>query len=192
MAILQPLYDGFDTGLVARAGADAGRSSQTLVAETVFALVKRFMKRAYKKNFAELEEDNPELYRKLFPEGRTQFTTTSRQKLGTAFATFVLTLTDNVGAVPNGAALLTEAKALQTQFAASRLEQAKRKKLVKAAAGSLDADEATVLTELFGVYAALLAQYYKTPERAATYFDFSVLPPSFRSADDEAETDAPA
>ena len=60
---LQLLYDGFDTGLTARAGASAGRGSQTLTANTVFDLIKQFMKRAYKKNFAALEEDNPTLFK---------------------------------------------------------------------------------------------------------------------------------
>ena len=55
--LLQPLYDGFDANLTSRAGASAGRGSQTLTADTVFGLVKQFMKRAYKKNFAALEED---------------------------------------------------------------------------------------------------------------------------------------
>ncbi len=41
--------------------------------------------------------------------------------------------------------------------------------------------------ELFGVYTALLAHYYKTPERAEAYFDFSVLPAHYRA--DSADAD---
>ena len=37
---LQSLYDGLDTGPTARAGASAGRGSQTLTADTVFNLIK--------------------------------------------------------------------------------------------------------------------------------------------------------
>jgi len=49
---------------------------------------------------------------------------------------------------------------------------------VKSASSDLDADETDLLVELFGAYNALLAHYYKTPERVETYFDFSVLPHS--------------
>ena len=190
--LLQPLYDGFDTGLVDRAGAKAGQGAQTLLAETVYRLVKQFMKRAYKVNFAALEETAPELFKKFFPEGRSQFSQASRQTLGTAFATFVQTLTDNKAQVPDGTNLLKDANALLGQYGTARQEQDKRKKQVKTTSADLNTDETDILTELFGVYAALLAVYYKTPERVADYFDFSVLPPSRRQseADDAAPTPA--
>lgn len=57
---------------------------------------------------------------------------------------------------------------------------------MKTAVGNLDADETDLLVELFGVYATLLAHYYKTPERAETYFDFSVLPRSQRQPEADA------
>ena len=47
---------------------------------------------------------------------------------------------------------------------------------MKATSTDLDTDETDLLVELFGAYTALLAHYYRTPERAATYFDFSMLP----------------
>jgi hypothetical protein len=188
--LLQPLYDSFDTGLVGQAGASAGRGAQTLLAETAFGLVKQFMKRAYKLNFAALEETAPELFKKFFPEGRSQFSQASRQTMGTAFAAFVKTLAENKDDVPQGAALLAGAQTLNAQYALARQEQDNRKKQVKTAGTDLDSDETDLLTELFGVYAALLAHYYKTPERAAEYFDFSVLPPSRRQseADDASPT----
>jgi hypothetical protein len=184
--LLQPLYDSFDTGLVGQAGASAGRGSQTLLAETAFGLVKQFMKRAYKRNFAALEEDNPTLFKEFFPSGRTEYSAASRQTLGTSFARFVKTLSANKAAVTDGANLLKEAQPLAEQYAQARQTQDARKKQVKTAAGSLDADETDLLVELFGVYATLLAHYYKTPERAEAYFDFSVLPPSYHSSDEEA------
>lgn len=186
VALLQPLYDGFDTKLTTKAGASAGQGSQTLLAETAFGLVKQFMKRAYKRNFAALEEDNPTLFKEFFPSGRTEYSAASRQTLGTAFARFVQTLSANKSAVTNGAALLKEAQPLAEQYTLARQAQDARKKQVKSAAGSLDADETDLLVELFGVYAALLAHYYKTPERAEAYFDFSVLPRSQRQP--EADT----
>ena len=189
--LLQPLYDSFDTGLVGQAGASAGRGAQTLLAETAFGLVKQFMKRAYKVNFAALEETAPELFKQFFPEGRSQFSGASRQTMGTAFATFVTTLTLHKDDVPQGAALLKDAQSLNAQYTAARKQQDRRKKQVKTTGIDLDADETDLLTELFGVYAALLAHYYKTPERAAQYFDFSVLPPSYRSAADD-DDEAPA
>jgi hypothetical protein len=188
--LLQPLYDNFDAGLVGRAGATAGRSSHTLQAETVFRLIKQLIKKAYKKNFAALEEDAPELYRKFFPQGRTQFSRASRQVMGTIFPAFIQTLVENVAAVPAGATLLAEAQALADQWKAARTVQDERKKQVKTTGTDLDAEETDLLVELFGVYAALLAKYYKTPERVEDYFDFSVLPPSQRQS--EADTpDAP-
>ena len=188
--LLQPLYDSFDTGLVGQAGASAGRGAQTLLAETAFGLVKQFMKRAYKVNFAALEETAPELFKQFFLEGRSQFSQASRQTMGTAFPAFVKTLTLHRDEVPQGAALLKDAQSLNAQYTTARREQDKRKKQVKTAGTDLDADETDLLTELFGVYAALLAHYYKTPERAAQYFDFSVLPPSRRQseADDASPT----
>lgn len=189
--VLQPLYDGFDAGLTTQAGASAGRGSQTLLAETVYKLVKKFMKTAYKVNFAAMEEQKPENFKLFFPQGRTQFSGASRQVLGTVFATFVQTLTDNKGLVPDGVNLLKDAKTLLGQYGTSRQEQDKRKKQVKSASTDLDADETDILVELFGVYAALLASYYKTPERVADYFDFSVLPPSYRQTEaDPAPTPA--
>ena len=185
--LLQPLYNSFDTGLVGQAGASAGRGSQTLLAETAFGLVKQFMKRAYKVNFAALEETAPELFKEFFPEGRSQFSGASRQTMGTAFAAFVKTLTLHKDDVPQGTALLKDAVSLNAQYTLARQNQDKRKKQVKTAGTDLDADETDLLTELFGVYAALLAHYYKTPERAAEYFDFSVLPPSYRSSDEDAD-----
>jgi len=187
VALLQPLYDGLDTGLTARAGAGAARASHTLLAETVFGLIKQFMKRAYKRNFAALEEDNPTLYKEFFPAGRSEYTNASRQSLGTVFDRFIETLTARQAAVPGGAALLPEAQALAQQYATARQAQDERKTLVKTASTGLDADETDLLTELFGAYAALLAHYYRTPERVADYFDFSVLPPSARGT-----ADAPA
>jgi hypothetical protein len=173
---LRPLYDGFDTGLTASAGASAGRGSQTLMADTIFGLVKQFMKRAYKKSFAALEEDNPTLFKEFFPAGRTEFSSASRKSMGTAFARFVQTLTEHKADVPDGANLLKAAQPLAEQYAEARNAQAARKKQVKTANTDLDADETDLLVELFGAYTALLAHYYKTPERAATYFDFSMLP----------------
>ncbi|WP_046246586.1 hypothetical protein [Hymenobacter terrenus] len=192
IALLQPFYDSFDTKLTATAGAKAGQGSQTMLAETAFSLVKQFMKRTYKLHFAALEETAPELFKKFFPEGRSQFSQASRQTLGTAFAAFVQTLTDNINAIPQGAGLLKEASSLADQYTIARQEQDQRKKQVKTAGTALDTDETDILTELFGVYAALLAFYYKTPERVADYFDFSVLPPSRRQseADDAAPTAA--
>ncbi len=184
IALLQPRYDAFDARLVARAGAGAQQQGQTLQADTVYRLIKTFMKRAYKKSFAALEEDNKTLYEEFFPQGRTEFTGGSRQTIGTAFPRFVQTLTAHQAAVPNGAALLTDATTLAAQWKAARTAQDERKKTVKTVATTLDADETDILIELFGVYAALLAKYYKTPERVLDYFDFSVLPTSQPEADD--------
>ncbi|GAB3852711.1 hypothetical protein GCM10028822_20730 [Hymenobacter terrigena] len=174
--LLQPLYDGFDANLTTSAGASAGRGSQTLTADTVFGLIKQFMKRAYKKNFAALEEDNPALFKEFFPAGRTEFSSASRKSMGTAFARFVKTLNEHKADVPDGANLLKAAQPLAEQYAEARNTQDARKKLVKSASSDLDADETDLLIELFGAYTALLAHYYRTPERVATYFDFSVLP----------------
>jgi len=150
------------------------------------------MKRAYKVNFAALEETAPERFKQLFPEGRSQFSGATRQTMGTAFSAFVKTLALYKDDVPQGAALLKDAITLNAQYTLAQQEQDKRKKQVKTAGTDLDADETDLLTELFGVYAALLAHYYKTPERAAAYFDFSALPPSYRSADEDADAPVPA
>ena len=174
--LLQPLYDGFDANLTTQAGASAGRGSQTLLTTTVFRLVKQFMKRAYKKSFAALEEDNPTLFKEFFPAGRNEFTSASRKGLGTSFDRFIKSLAAHKADVPDGANLLKDAQALAEQYAEARRQQAARKKQVKTASTTLDADETDLLVELFGAYAALLAHYYKTPERAETYFDFSMLP----------------
>jgi hypothetical protein len=187
--ILQPLYNGFDAGLTGKAGALAGQGQQTLLAETAYKLVKRFMKRAYKVNFAALEETNVDVFKLFFPQGRSQYSQATRQGLGTAFATFVQTLTDNKSKVPGGPALLAEAQALLDQFGKARTAQDQRKKQVKTAGTDLAEDETDLLVELFGVYAALLAHYYKTPERVADYFDFSVLPPSRHNGSANAEDD---
>ena len=189
--LLQPLYDGFDAGLTGKAGAVAGQGQQTLLAETAFELVKRFMKKAYKVNFAALEETAPDVFKLFFPQGRSQYSQATRQGLGTAFGTFVQTLTENKSKVPGGTALLADAQELLDQFGKARTAQDKRKKQVKTAGAELAEDEADILVELFGVYAALLAHYYKTPERAADYFDFSVLPPSHRAGSADAD-DKPA
>ena len=188
--LIQPLYDGFDAGLVGRAGATAGRGSHTLQADTVFGLIKRLMKKAYKVHFAALEETNAELFKEFFPEGRSQFSQATRQTMGTAFPAFVQTLKDHVAAVPNGAVLLADAQALAADWKEARKVQDARKKQVKTTSTDLDADETDLVIELFGVYAALLAEYYRTPERALDYFDFSVLPRSQRQseADSAAET----
>ncbi|MDO7877131.1 hypothetical protein Q5H93_20465 [Hymenobacter sp. ASUV-10] len=187
--IIQPLYDDFDAGLTGKAGALAGQGQQTLLAETAYRLVKQFMKNAYKVNFASLEVKAPDVFKLFFPQGRTQFSSASRRELGTIFGTFVETLTANKGKVPEGAALLADANALLEGFKTARQTQDKRKKQVKTAGTDLVKDETDVLVELFGVYAALLAHYYKTPERVADYFDFSVLPPSYHKSDaDDAET----
>jgi len=190
--LLQPLYAGFDARLTGKAGAQAGQGQQTLLAETAHRLVKQFMKRAYKVNFAALEETKPELYKLFFPQGRSQFSRSSRPVLGTAFATFVQSLTENKAKVPGGPALLAEAQELLAQFNKAHTAQDQRKKQVKTAGSDLEADETDILVELFGVYAALLAHYYKTPERVADYFDFSVLPPSYRADAADAEGPAPA
>ena len=180
--LLQPLYDGFDANLTTAAGASAGRGSQTLLASTVFGLVKQFMKRAYKKNFAAMEEDNPTLFKEFFPAGRTEFSSGSRKGLGTSFDRFVQSLTAHKADVPDGINLLKAAQPLAEQYTESRKTQAARKKQVKSASTDLDADETDLLVELFGAYTALLAYYYKTPERAETYFDFSMLPHNQPSA----------
>ena len=180
LALLQPLYDGFDANLTSRAGASAGRGSQTLTADTIFGLIKQFMKRAYKKNFAALEEDNPTLFKQFFPAGRSEFSSASRKGMGTAFARFVETLSEHKADVPDGTNLLKAAQPLAEQYTLARQAQDARKKQVKSASSDLDADETDLLVELFGAYTALLAHYYRTPERVETYFDFSVLPHSQR------------
>ena len=194
--LLQPLYDGFDAGLVTNAGAAAQRSGQSLQADTVYRLIKTFMKKAYRKNFAALQEDNATLYEEFFPQGRSEYSDASRQTMGTAFPRFIGVLASHVGAVPNGAALLTDAQALAAKWKTARTEQDERKKQVKTSGTILDADETDILIELFGTYATLLAAYYKTPERAMDYFDFSVLPRSQRQSEaddtDPAPTPPPA
>jgi hypothetical protein len=57
---------------------------------------------------------------------------------------------------------------------------------VKTGGSDLKTNETDILVELFGVYAALLAHYYKIPERVADYFDFSV-PPSYHKSDADVE-----
>lgn len=188
--LLQPLYDGFDANLTTQAGASAGRGAQTLTADTVFGLVKQFMKRAYKKNFAALEEDKPALFKEFFPAGRSEFSSVSRKGMGTAFARFVQTLGEHTADVPGGADLLKAAQPLAEQYTLARKAQASRKKQVKSASSDLDADETDLLVELFGAYTALLAHYYKTPERVETYFDFSVLPHSQHQPADAIAPDA--
>lgn len=191
IGLLQPLYNDFDAGLTGKAGALAGQGQQTLLAETAFKLVKQFMKRAYKVNFAALEETAPDVFKLFFPQGRSQYSQATRQGLGTAFATFVLTLTATKAKVSGGTALLTDAQELLDQFGKARKAQNTRKKQVKTAGADPAEDETDILVELSGVYAALLAHYYKTPERAAAYFDFSVLPPSHRAGPADAD-DGPA
>lgn len=188
--LLQPLYDGFDTTLTAHAGAGGQRAGQTLLTETVYRLIKQFMKKAYKKHFAALEEDDAVLYKEFFPQGRSQFSGSTHQTIGTVFPAFVRTLETHVGSLTNGDKLLTDAQALETQWTDARKAQDQRKKAVKTASTDLDEDETDILTELFGVYAALLAEYYKTPERAMDYFDFSMLPQAQQQP--EADTPPPA
>ncbi|WP_310392607.1 hypothetical protein [Hymenobacter sp.] len=188
---LQPLYDGFDTGLTIQAGASAGRGSQTLQADTVFDLIKLFMRRAYRKHFAALEEDNPALFKEFFPAGRSEYSGASRQGMGTTFPRFVATLGERQAEVPDGAALLAAAQPLAEQYARAREAQDARKKQVKSASADLNADETDLLVELFGAYAALLAFYYKTPERVETYFDFSLLPHPPRPDADATPAPAP-
>ena len=96
--------------------------------------------------------------------------------MGTAFARFVATLNTHKADVPDGANLLKAAQPLAEQYTLARQAQDARKKQVESASIDLDADETDLLVELFGAYTALLAHYYKTLERAETYFDFSVLP----------------
>lgn len=128
------------------------------------------MKRAYKVNFVALEETAPNTFKRFFSLGRSQFSEASRQSLGMAFATFVQTLTANKGKVPQDTDLLRDAQSLLAQYTAARTEQDKRKRSVKASGIDLDADETDLLTEIFGVYAALLTHYYRMPERTKTYF----------------------
>ncbi len=144
------------------------------------------MKRDYKRNFAVLEEDNPALFKQFFLAGRSEYSTASRQTMGTAFARFVETLSAHQADVPNGANLLKAARPLAEQYALARQEQDARRKQVKAASTDLDADETDLLVELFGAYTALLALYYKTPERVETHFNFSVLPHAQRQSAAEA------
>lgn len=120
LGLLQPLYDSFDAGLPARAGASAGRSAQTPTADTVFGLIKQFMKRAYKKNFAALEEDSPALFKQFFPAGRGEYSNASRKGMGTAFARFVETLGEHKADVPNGVDLLKAAQPLAEQYILAR------------------------------------------------------------------------
>ena len=44
--------------------------------------------------------------------------------------------------------------------------------------------------ELFGTYTALLVNYYKTPEHAEIYFDFSMLPHNQPDAATKADSGA--
>ena len=160
--MLRPLYDWFDANLTTSAGASAGRGSQTLLADTVFGLVQQFMKRAYKKHFAALEEDNPTLFKEFFPAGRSEFSSASRKGMGTAFARFVAMLSEqkaNVPDVPDGANLHKAAQPLAEQYAEARNTHAARKKQVRAASTDLNTDETDLLVELFGAYTALLAHY---------------------------------
>jgi len=108
--------------------------------------------------------------------------------MGTVFVTFVQTLAEKSDQVLGGVALLKDAEILQSQYTTSRNEKDKRKKQVKTASTDLTADETDLLTELFGVYATLLTYYYKTPQKAETYFDILVLPPSFRQPEADPAT----
>ena len=151
-----------------------------MTTDTVFDLIEQFMKQAYKKNFAALEEDNPTLFKQFFPAGRSEYSSASRKGMGTAFARFVATLSEHKADVPNGANLFKAAQPLAEQYTLARQAQDAHKQQAKSASFDLDVDEINLLVELFGTYTALLAHYYKTPERVEAYFDFSVLPQSQR------------
>ena len=112
---VQPLYDGFDTSLAARAGVSAGRGSQTMTTDTVFDPIKQFMKRAHKKNFTALEEDNPALFKQFFPAGRSEYSSASRKGMDTAFIRFVTTLSEHKADVPDGTNLLKAVQPLAEQ-----------------------------------------------------------------------------
>ena len=100
--------------------------------------------------------------------------------MGTAYARFMAMLNEHKAGVPDGANLLKAAQPLAEQYTLARQAQDVRKQQVKLASSDLDADETDLLMELFGMHTALLAHYYKTPERVETYFDFSMLPHSQR------------
>ena len=102
---VQPLYDGFDTSLAARAGVSAGRGSQIMTTDTVFDPIKQFMKRV-QENFAALEEDNPALFKQIFPAERSEYSSALRKSMDTAFTRFVATLSEHKADVPDGANLL--------------------------------------------------------------------------------------
>ena len=95
--------------------------------------------------------------------------------MDTAFARFVATLSEHKADVPDGTNLLKAAQPLTEQYTLARQAQDARKQQMKLASSDLDADETDLLVELFGAYTALLAHFYKTPERVETYFDFSML-----------------
>ena len=98
--------------------------------------------------------------------------------MDTTFARFVATLSEHKTDVPDGTNLLKAAQPLAEQYTLARQAQDARKQQVKSASSDLDANKMGLLVELFGARTALLAHYYKTPERVETYFDFSVLPHS--------------
>ena len=111
--------------------------------------------------------------------------------MGTTFARFMAMLNEHKAGVPDGANLLKAAQPLAEQYTLARQAQDVSKQQVKLASSDLDADETDLLMELFGMHTALLAHYYKTPERVETYFDFSMLPHSQRqSAADATAPDA--
>ena len=98
-----------------------------MTTDTVFDLIEQFMKQAYKKNFAALEEDNPTLFKQFFPAGRSEYSSASRKGMGTAFARFVATLSEHKADVTDGANLLKAAQPLAEQYTLARQAQDARK-----------------------------------------------------------------
>lgn len=171
---LRPLYEKFDASLGSGATAKATRQDGTVDVDASFNALKAWPAEAARRFIMPQFAEGTGAYTAFFPEGRTAFSQASRKKIGTRMVAFIAAAekyADKIG--PETAA---QAKTLLAAYTADELTQGKAKKKTKDGSAAIGTDQRALAVVLFKHFGTFIAAFPEQPEKAAQYFDLSLIP----------------
>lgn len=175
-AALRPLYEQFNAGLSAGAAALAQRQGDTTTVGAAFEALKSYPAEAARKFILPQFDEKSAEYQAFFPQGRLAFSGASQKSIGTAMRAFIAAARQYSAQI--GPTVAARAQELLAAYEAADATQGQAAQNTKEGSQAIQADQRALAVQLFASYATLLAAFAATPAQAATYFDFSQLPPT--------------
>lgn len=188
VAATEAVFGPFDEALSERAGQIGSLGGNTVTKNEVVQLFRTKIRQRRGRVVDAFGEESAE-YREIFPGGLTYYTRATMETIKQRLDYAVEKFTKYQAQL--GAPLVAEFTALRTQFAEAREEQVGDKGGVSQARGAVRTTRTALELQLTDNLLTLARQFKGQPEKAAEFFDQSLLEDPTRDQGDEPERPTP-